>query len=80
MNNAASGSGSHLFVDDCGRIWFALTTFGIRIYDPNGVEIANWNLTSSVLFDILILPDYVVFVTIRTSQQIIRYDPQVSCS
>ena len=77
-----TGTGSHLAVDDCGRVWFIITDFGLRIYDSSGVEIANWNMatSSSILFDLLLLPDYVLLLTMRQAQQLIRYDPQVSCS
>ena len=78
---SGTGTGSHLAVDDCGRVWFIITDFGLRIYDSSGVEIANWNLSTgaSILFDLLLLPNYVLLLTMRQAQQLIRYDPQVWC-
>ena len=78
----AGTSGSHLAVDDCGRVWFIIIDFGLRIYDSSGVEIANWNMAtgSSNLYDLLLLPNYVLLLTLRQAQQLVRFDPQVSCS
>ena len=81
-NVSTGGSGSHLAVDECGRVWFITSDFGLRIYDPSGVEIANWNLSTGAIFlyDLLLLPNYVLLLTMRQAQQLVRYDPQVSCS
>ena len=81
-NVSTGASGSHLAVDDCGRVWFIITDFGLRIYDPSGVEIANWNLATSaiVLYDLLLLPNYILLLTMKQTQQLVRYDPQLSCS
>ena len=69
-------------MDDCGRVWFIITDFGLRIYDSSGVEIGSWNVAtaSNVLYDLVLLPDYVLLVTMKQSQKLVRYDPQVSCS
>jgi streptogramin lyase len=79
---SGSGTGSHLAVDDCGRVWFIITDFGLRIFDSSGMEIANWNMStsSSIAYDLLLLPNYVLLVTMRQAQQLRRFDPQVSCS
>jgi hypothetical protein len=77
-----SGSGSHLAVDDCGRVWFIINSFGLRVYDQSGVEIGNWSMASGshTVFDILFLANYVLLITRKEDQQIVRYDPQVTCS
>jgi hypothetical protein len=79
---ANGGTGSHLVVDDCGRVWSILTEFGIRIYDPLGTEIGNWPMSNSthIIFDLLFLPNYVLLVTHRQARKIVRYDPQMACS
>jgi hypothetical protein len=76
------GVASHMAVDDCGRVRLIITDFGLRIYDPSGVEVANWNMASSfnTMYDLLLLPNYVLLLTMRQAQQLVLYDPQVSCS
>ena len=79
---AGNGTASHLTVDDCGRIWLIINNYGLRIYNATGVELANWNITlgSGTVFDILLLPNYILYLTLRQAKQIVRYDPQVFCS
>ncbi len=43
VNYTVTGSGAFIAVDDCGRVWFVNTAFGLRIYNSSGIEIANWN-------------------------------------
>ena len=83
VSATGTGSGSHLAVDECGRIWYVIPTFGLRIYDPSGLEIANWNMdlgVSNQIYDILLLPNYVLIVSFQQAQKIVQYDPQISCS
>ena len=83
VNATGSGSGSHLTVDECGRIWYIIGSFGLRIYDLSGMEIANWNMSlgaSNQIYDILLLPNYVLLLSGQQAQQIIKYDPQLLCS
>lgn len=82
VNTTATGDGSFLEVDECGRIWFINTQFGLRIYDSSGVEIANWNMnlgSSNTIYDIVFLPNYILYVSYVQDQRIVRYDPQVMC-
>ncbi|CAF1295416.1 unnamed protein product [Adineta steineri] len=80
-NNTINGSGSHITIDDCGRVWQIVRPFGLRIYDQSGIIIANWNMSlgSGSIYDLLFLTNYILLVTRRENQQIIRYDPQVTC-
>ena len=58
------------------------TQFGLRVYDPFGVPIANWDMglsSSNVIYDILLLPNYVLLVTYQQGQKIVRYEPLVTC-
>ena len=79
VSNAINGSGSHVWVDECKRVWFMLTGFGLRIYDEAGIEIGQFAIPAKINFDFLILPNYILFITIRDPARLIRYDPQVSC-
>ena len=70
-------------MDECGRIWYVIGTFGLRIYDPSGIGIANWNMSlgaSNRIYDILLLPNYILIISLQNAQQIVQYDPQLSCS
>ena len=56
--------------------------FGLRIYDTVGVQLASWNMSANstnTLFDILLLPNYVMMVTYREGKKIVHYDPQLTC-
>lgn len=82
VNSTATTAGSHIAVDECERVWFVNTQFGLRIYNSFGVEIANWNMSLSstnTIYDILLLPNYVLLITYRESKKILRYDPQLTC-
>ena len=70
-------------MDDCGRVWFVNVEFGLRIYNAAGSQIANWNMNlnaSNTIYDILLLPDYVLLVTYKEQKQIVRFDPQLNCN
>ena len=74
--------GSHITLDDCGRIWQVIYTSGLNIYNSSGAQIASWNITwgTDTLFDIILLPNYVLLLTQVTAMKILQYDPQISCS
>jgi hypothetical protein len=83
VNRSLTGDGSHIAVDECGRVWFVTTTFGLRIYDSSGVEVDSWDMGLNVtdwIYDILLLPNYILAVSLYQQQRIVHYDPQLSCS
>jgi hypothetical protein len=73
-------TGSHMTSDDCGRIWHVMYKFGLYIYDSSGLHVARWNITfdNDTLYDILLLPNYVLLLT-ANSNNILQYDLQISC-
>lgn len=82
MNQTATGDGSFLAVDECERVWFINTAFGLRIYDPSGVQIAIWNMSlnaSNYIYDFVLLSNYIVLVSHVSGKKIVHYDPQVTC-
>lgn len=82
VNQSVTGDGSFLAVDDCKRVWFTNTAFGLRIYDSSGIEIGNWNMSlnkTNTMYDFVILPNYIVLVSHVSRQRIVKYDPQVTC-
>ena len=74
-------SGSHMKIDDCGRIWQVIFNFGLFIYDPSGIRLASWNmsLNGQNIYDLLLLPSYTILVSRQSLQSIFRYDPQIFC-
>jgi hypothetical protein len=82
-NNILTSSGSHIAVDECERVWFVSTRLGLQIYNSSGVEVGRWTLglnNSNQLYDVLILPNYVIILALAHQQRIVRYDPQLSCA
>lgn len=83
VNYTVTGSGSFIAVDDCERVWFVNTAFGLRIYNSFGIEIANWNMSASSgdgIYDLLLLPNYILLISHYQQKKVVRYDPQVTCS
>ncbi len=81
-NYTITGSGSYVSVDDCGRVWYVNTVFGLVIFDSFGIQIASWNMSASSsdsIYDILFLPNYVLLVSHWQKQKVVRYDPQLTC-
>jgi hypothetical protein len=72
----------HITLDDCGRIWQIIYASGVYIYDSWGIPIASWNITYGAdnLFDIILLPNYVILLTKVNAMKILQYDPQIACS
>ena len=82
VNNTDPDGGSHIAVDECGRVWFLNPAFGLRIYDTGGALLASWNMggsTSDYIYDILLLPNYVMIVTYWQGKKIVHYDPGLTC-
>ena len=56
--------------------------FGLRIYDASGTMIAEWDMGlsgSNWIYDILLLPNYVLLVSYWQGKKIVQYDPLVTC-
>lgn len=68
-------------MDECGRVWYIIGSFGLRIFDSSGLEVGNWNMSlgSNSIYDLLLLPNYVLLVTGWGNARIVRYDPQLFC-
>ena len=82
VSNTDPNSGSHIAVDDCGRVWFVNPEFGVRIFDAGGALLASWDMggnSSNWVYDILLLPNYVLMVMYRHAMQIVHYDPRLTC-
>ena len=80
--NAGGGDGSHIAVDECGRIWFVKVQYGLRIFDGSGSLLASWDMggnSSNWIYDILLLPNYVLMVTLWDGRKIVHYDPRLTC-
>ena len=71
--------GVHLKIDECGRYWFILGDNGIRIFDDQGLLLANISNPTSSIFDAIIMHDYIIYLSDTKSNQIIRIDPNIQC-
>ena len=82
VSNTDPIGGSHIAVDECGRVWFLNAGFGLRIYDTTGVRLAEWYMDGNStyrMYDFLLLPNYVMMVTHWQNRKIVHYDPRLTC-
>lgn len=75
----SSSSGNHIAIDECGRFWFSLSNYGVKIFDSQGLFLANFTLTNSSIFDTYITDNYTVYLSDTGSNRIIRLDPGIQC-
>ena len=78
-STTGSPAGSHLSVDECGRFWFSLGNFGLRVFDSQGTPLGATKPTGSYVFDTILLENYVMYVSGIGSNKILRIDPNISC-
>ena len=80
LPNTMTSASKRIFqttVDGCGRLWLAITGYGIRIYDPWGRAILfNWPV-SSVINGILLLDDYELFLADFSNNRILHFKPNI---
>ena len=74
-----SNNGNHVSGDDCGRYWLSLGAQGTRIFDGQLSPFSSTYLTGFNIYDTLILDNYVVYLSDRSSNRIVRVDPQIQC-
>ncbi len=73
--------GTFVTIDECGRYWFSLDTYIVKIFDSLGSWIGNFSLGSGAIMDVLIGDNYVMYFSDRNSSRgrIIRIDPHIQC-
>lgn len=65
-------------VDSCGRLWLAVTGFGIRIFDQWGhLLLHQWPVPSGIN-GFHLTDNYELFVTNFTPGRILRFDPTIA--
>lgn len=78
-NTTPSGS-ERIFqttIDSCGRLWLAVTGYGIRIFDPWGHTLLyEWPVSSNIN-GFLLLENYELFVTDFNGGQILHFNPNI---
>ena len=82
-NNTDTKGGSNIAIDECGRVWFMNSAFGLRIYNTTGSLLASWNMGGNAtyyVYDFLLLPNYVMIVTYWQGKKIVHYDPRLTCA
>jgi hypothetical protein len=64
-------------VDQCGQVGFVINNFGLRDYDPSGIQIAesNFSANANSTDDLLLLPDDDLLRTLRQAHRLARDDP-----
>ena len=68
-------NGDHITTDESHRLWKSLGIYGARVFSEQGAMLGILNLLTSDIFDILILHNYVMFVSGYGSNRISRIDP-----
>jgi outer membrane protein assembly factor BamB len=76
---ASSPNGNHIAIDECGRFWFSLGTYGLQVFDSQGTYLANMSLSGYSVFDAIITDDYVFYISDASTQRIVRIDPNIQC-
>ena len=69
----------HVMVDDCGRRWLSTADTGLLIYNAQGQLLGTFNSTRNATFDAIFMDNYVMLLSDRTANKIIRLDPQINC-
>ncbi|UJR11728.1 hypothetical protein I4U23_015909 [Adineta vaga] len=77
MNSGSANS--RLTIDECNRFWFAFETDTILIYDQNGTMLGNWILPNSLVFDVKIMNNYLMYVSESNRNRIRRFQPAIQC-
>ena len=71
--------GAHVMIDECQRFWLSTSNDGVLIYNsqgqPDGTFSTIWNGT----FDAMFLDNYVMLLSDRVANKLIRLDPQIEC-
>ena len=75
----SSSCGNHVTIDGCDRYWLSLGGAGVQILDSHGLLLGSLHPTGSNIFDILILDNYVVYLSDYGGSRIIRLDPNIQC-
>ena len=85
--NASSSSSSlgtsitseYVTIDDCGRFWLSLGSIGVKIFDSQGSLRGSLHPPGSTIVDILVLDNYVMYLSDTASNRISRIDPILQC-
>ena len=77
--NGSAGGGSHVSLDEDGRIWFSLYQSGVAIIDAQGTFLYNYDLISNGLFDLLFLDNYTMYLSDVIAGRILRLSPNITC-
>ena len=74
-----SSNGNHVTVDGCERCWLSLGAAGVQILDNHGVLLGSLYPTGSNIFDVLMLDNYVMYLSDYAGNPIIRLDLNTQC-
>ena len=71
------GGGTHVTVDQHGRLWFSLGDAGVLIYDNQGVLLGSFSYSLVSVYDLLITDNYVIYLSLYSSNLLVRLDPNI---
>lgn len=76
----SSGGGAHVTVDECERLWFALSGAGLVIFDNQGNYLGRFRPPSmNCTFHVTIADNYTLYLSGTGPGQIMRIDPGIQC-
>ena len=71
--------GNHVTIDACDRYWLSAGGAGVRLFDREGFLVGSLYATGSNIFDTLMLDNYVMYLSDKEENRIIRLDPKIQC-
>ncbi|CAF1422054.1 unnamed protein product [Adineta ricciae] len=78
-NGNELGGAARVTIDNLNRFWFAYETDTIWIYDQVGTQLSNLTIPNSAIFDIRIMNNYLMYLIVAKTNQVIRLDPNIQC-
>ena len=77
--SVGASNGFHVSVDSSDRYWFSMGTYGVKIFTSNGTLLDSLSLSGFDIFDTLIADNFVIYLSDKGANQIIRIDPHLQC-
>ena len=72
-------NGNHVSVDNYGRYWLSSGPNGVKVFASNGSFLGTLTPMGSSAFDLLILDNFLIYVSDYFSNRILRVDPSFRC-
>ncbi|CAF1312449.1 unnamed protein product [Didymodactylos carnosus] len=66
-------------IDNCGRIWIPITSYGLKIYDSTGLLLGTWTESTS-LYDLVVTPNYDIYFIDQNANKLYYYQMNKICT